>query len=241
VLAAWRDRSGLPSALWSDEADRNLVRALLEEGDDLTAAVHRFADALADAGGTLAECCAHLAALERIVEFPLSVWEMAPLVADVFYGAPYERGVDPLTGLMTGPSLHAVLQARQQRAGSDRSSLHAWELLAVVTERRKDSAEALDAEIGTAEVLVDTLDQAEAIGHLGPGRFVAIVEAGHADARCPELETALAMRGISASLRRATLARTPEAAQSQVDGLVTPPTRGDRAECSVPEVGLPAD
>ena len=241
MLAAWRDRSALPSALWSDEADRNLIRALLEEGDDLTAAVHRFADALADAGGTLAECCAHLAALERIVGFPVSVWEMAPLVADVFYGAPYERGVDPLTGLMTGPSLHAVLQARQQRARSDRNSLHVWELLAVVTERRKDSAEALDAEIGTAEVLVDTLDQAEAIGHLGPGRFVAIVEADHADARCPELETALAMRGISASLRRATLARTFEAAQSQVDGLVTSPTGGDRAECFSPEPGLAID
>ena len=224
VLAAWRDSSSVPAALWSDDADRNLVRALLDASDDLAAAVQRFAEALADAGGTLAECCAHLAALERIAGFPVSSWELAPLVADVFYGAPREQGVDPLTGLMTGPSLHAVLQTRQQQVGGDLSPLDGWELLAVVTERPKDSAVALEGEVGTAEVLVGTLDQAEAIGHVGPGRFVAIVDTDHADARCEELEAALAMRGITANLRREPLARTAEAAQSQLDCLVTPRT-----------------
>lgn len=221
TLADWRARSTLPAALWSDPSDRNLVRALVEESDDLTGAVQRFAEALADAGGTLAECCAHLAALEEIVSFPGSAWELAPLVADVFYGAPREQGVDPLTGLMTGPSLHAVLQARQQRAASAQGN-EALELLAVVTERGMDSADVLDAELGTAEVLVTTLDKAEAIGHLGAGRFVAIVESDHADARCGALEAALATRGISASLRREALAATLEAAQTQLDDLVTP-------------------
>lgn len=223
VLADWRGRSGVPAALWSDDADRNLVRALLDGSDDLPAAVKRFAEALADAGGTLAECCAHLATLEQTVGFPVSAWELAPLVADVFYGAPHEQGVDPLTGLMTGPSLHAVLQARQQGVGSARP-IESWELLAVVTERGKESAEVVEADMETAEVLVATLDRAEAIGHLGAGRFIALVETDYADARCEELEAALAVRGITASLRREALAATAEEVQSQMDGLVTPPT-----------------
>lgn len=223
TLADWRARSAVPAALWSDDADRNLVRALLEESDDLTAAVHRFAEALADAGGTLAECCAHLAALEGIVGFPVSVWELAPLVADIFYGAERERGVDPLTGLMNGPSLHAVLQVQHRVRGGEKP-LDGWELVAVVTERGEDSADVLEAEMGTAEVLVTTLDRAEAIGHVGSGRFVAILEAEQADARCDELEAALAVRGIMASVHRETLARTAEAAQSQLDCLVTPQT-----------------
>ncbi|MBO0694430.1 MAG: hypothetical protein J2P58_16105 [Acidimicrobiaceae bacterium] len=222
VLAGWRQGSDAPAALWSDHADRNLIRALLEESDDLTVAVHRFAEALADAGGTLAECCAHLAALERIVQFPVSAWELAPLVAEVFYGALHEQGVDPLTGLMTGPSLHAVLRARQQRLDNLGSPPDGWELLAVVTDRPKDSADALEAEMGTAEVLVATLEQAEAIGHVGVGRFVAIVETDHADARCERLAAALAVRGITASVRREALAATDETARSQLECLVTP-------------------
>lgn len=131
---------------------------------------------MADSGGQLSECCAHLAALQRVLDQSAGVsmdWNLVPTLVESFTCEPERWGFDPLTGCVSGSFLSVALREYYRRASVE-SGPGAWSLIVVKLPRSLDLVSAVMAEYSAGNVLVGAIPDAEIVAHIRPGVFAIL-------------------------------------------------------------------
>ncbi len=203
ILSAWRDKSASHPLLWNDRTDLLLIRSLIS-GEGLAEALGAFAEAVADTGAHLTECCAHLGALTDVLRAQRDVgaslelhWDLVPRLVEPFSGNPQGWGFDPLTGCVSGPFLSAALGEYYRRAkGSSLIEPGDWSMIAVKLSRAEDLATAVITEFTACHVITNAVRDVDLFAHVQPGVFALVGPTSQVARQSRDVREALLFAGV---------------------------------------------